>query len=82
MATIRHIKYIGYSALILLIYFIALYLIESYYTNPNHEVVHVPLAILAMGLMIVSGGFVFLGILLHALNWMFMALHNVLTRRV
>ena len=38
MVTIRHIKYIGFSALILLIYFIALYLIESYYINPNHEI--------------------------------------------
>ena len=55
--------------------------IRDYFTNPDHYVHHVPLAILAAGLMILSSGFVFLGILLHALNWRLRELHNVLTRR-
>lgn len=55
--------------------------IHDYFTDPNHYVRHVPLAILATGLMILSGSCMFLGILLHALNWRFLELHNVLTRR-
>ena len=39
-----------------------------------------PLAILAMGLMLLSAGSVFLGILLHAVNWRFKELHNVMVR--
>ena len=41
-----------------------------------------PLAILATGLMLLSAGSVFLGIILHAMNWRFKELHNVLTQRV
>ena len=55
--------------------------IHDYFTEPDHYVHHLPLAVLAVGLMILSGGFVFLGILLHSLNWRFKELHNVLTRR-
>ena len=55
--------------------------IHDYFTDPNHYVRHVPLAILGAGLMIVSAGCGFLGILLHALNWRFLELHNVLTRQ-
>jgi len=55
--------------------------IHDYISRPDHYVVHVPLAILATGLMILSGGCIFLGILLHALNWRFLELHNVMTRR-
>jgi hypothetical protein len=55
--------------------------IHDYFTDPNHYVRHVPLAILATGLIIMSGSCIFLGILLHALNWRFLELHNVLTRR-
>jgi len=44
------------------------------------EVPHLPLAILATGLMLLSAGSVFLGILLHAINWRFRELHNVVTR--
>jgi len=54
--------------------------IHDYFTDPNHYVHHVPLAILASGLMILSGGSIFLGILLHAINWRLMEMHNVLTR--
>ncbi len=55
--------------------------IHDYISRPDHYVEHVPLAILATGLMILSGGCIFLGILLHALNWRFLELHNVMTRR-
>ena len=54
--------------------------VYDYMTVPGHYVHHVPLAILASGLMILSAGSVFLGILLHAVNWRFRELHNVLTR--
>lgn len=55
--------------------------IHDYLTDPNHHVRHLPLAVLATGLIILSAGFVFLGILLHSLNWRFRELHNVLTRK-
>jgi hypothetical protein len=53
----------------------------DYVTDPNHYVRHVPLAILATGMVVLSGMWVFLGILLHALNWRFKELHSVITRR-
>ncbi len=55
--------------------------IHEYITAPDHYISHVPLAILATGLIILSCGSIFLGILLHSLNWRFLELHNVLTRR-
>jgi glycosyltransferase involved in cell wall biosynthesis len=55
--------------------------IHDYITEPQHYVRHVPLAILATGLVILSAGCFFLGILLHAINWRFRELHNVLTRK-
>jgi hypothetical protein len=54
--------------------------IHDYLTDPNHFVRHVPLAILATGLIVLAAGCLFLGILLHALNWRLMEMHNVLTR--
>ena len=45
------------------------------------EVKKFPLAILATGLMLLAFGNVFLGILLHAINWRFEELHNVLVRK-
>ncbi len=54
--------------------------IRDYFTEPDHAVYHIPLAILATGLVIISGVCVFLGILLHAINWRFRELHSVLTR--
>ena len=44
------------------------------------EVRRFPLAILATGLMILAFGSVLLGVLLHAVNWRFKELHNVLVR--
>jgi glycosyltransferase involved in cell wall biosynthesis len=41
---------------------------------------HVPLAILATGLMLLSALSVFTGLILHAVNWRFKELHNVLVR--
>lgn len=55
--------------------------VHDYLTDPNHHVRHFPLAILATGLVILSAGFTFLGILLHVLNWRLLELHNVLTRK-
>jgi len=55
--------------------------INDYISDPNHYVSHVPLAILAVGLVILGTGSILLGILLHAINWRLMELHNVLTRR-
>jgi len=47
----------------------------------HRYVYHVPLAILATGLVLLSAGSVFLGVLLHAINWRFKELHNVMIRR-
>ena len=44
------------------------------------RVPHFPLAILATGLMILSAICVFMGVLLHAINWRFKELHNVMVR--
>lgn len=55
--------------------------ILDYLTEPGHYVRHLPLAVLAVGLVILSAGCFFLGLLLHAINWRFMELHNVLTRK-
>jgi len=55
--------------------------VHDYITDPNHYVHHVPLAILATGLVLLSAGCAFLGIMLHAVNVRFSELHNVLTRR-
>jgi glycosyltransferase involved in cell wall biosynthesis len=55
--------------------------VHDYLTSPNHFVSHIPLAILAVGLVTLSAGCIFLGILLHAINWRFLELHNVLTRK-
>jgi len=51
------------------------------YLRPGHYVYHVPMAILATGLILLGAGSAFLGILLHAINWRFKELHNVMTRR-
>ena len=44
------------------------------------KVPHFPLAILATGLMLLAAGSVFLGLLLHAINWRLKEMHNVLVR--
>jgi glycosyltransferase involved in cell wall biosynthesis len=54
--------------------------VHDYFTEPNHYVHHVPMAILAAGFVILSAGCISLGILLHAINWRLLELHNVLTR--
>jgi len=51
--------------------------IQSGYT----EVRRFPLAILATGLVLLSSLMVFLGVILHAVNWRFKELHNVMVRR-
>ncbi len=51
--------------------------IDSGYT----EVKRIPLAVLATGLMILAFSSTFLGVLLHAINWRFIELHNIITRQ-
>ena len=52
--------------------------IQDYVTTG--KVARFPRAILATGLMILSALSVFLGLLLHAINWRLKELHNVITR--
>ena len=54
--------------------------VMDYLRDPQHYVRHVPLAILAMGLVLLAAGCVFLGLLLHAINWRFKELHNIAVR--
>lgn len=54
--------------------------INDYLTTPNHYVSHLPLAVLAMGLVVVGILNCFLGIFLHSLNWRFREFHDVMTR--
>jgi hypothetical protein len=53
--------------------------IHDYFTDPNHYVHHVPLAVLAAATILLAVGNLFPGILL--VNWRFKELHNVLVRR-
>lgn len=72
----------GLGLLLMILGFLAGILpIHDYFTEPDHNVRHVPLAILATGLITLSAGCLFLGILLHAVNWRFRELHSVLTRK-
>jgi glycosyltransferase involved in cell wall biosynthesis len=54
--------------------------LRDYLTDPQHFVRHVPLAILATGLVILAAGSLFVGVVLHAVNWRLMELHSVITR--
>jgi len=49
-------------------------------THPTGFVRHVPLAILAASLMLLSAGSFVVGLILHAMNWRFKELHNVMVR--
>jgi glycosyltransferase involved in cell wall biosynthesis len=55
--------------------------IHDYFTNENHYVEHVPSAILAASLVLLSWLFMFAGLILHMMNRRFRELHNVLTRK-
>ena len=54
--------------------------VRDYLVNPDHYVEHVPSAILAAGLMMLSFLFIFTGLQLHMINQRFRELHNVLVR--
>jgi glycosyltransferase involved in cell wall biosynthesis len=54
--------------------------IAGYVESGYRQVARFPLAILAVGLVLLSAILVFLGIILHAVNWRFKELHNVLVR--
>jgi glycosyltransferase involved in cell wall biosynthesis len=79
----KPLTFFGAAALVLLA--LALFMgwapINDYLTGPGHYVRHVKLAIVAGALAMLSLGCFFLGILLHAINWRFKELHNVLTRK-
>ena len=79
----KPLTFFGFLGLILLLagLLAGLAPINDYITNPDHYVRHVPLAILATGLIILSAGCFFLGILLHAINWRLRELHNIITRK-
>ena len=55
--------------------------VRDYLVNPDHYVEHVPSAILAAGVMMLSFLFSFTGLLLHVINHRFRELHNILVRR-
>ena len=54
--------------------------VRDYFVNPDHYVEHVPSAILAAGLMMLSSLFTFTGLLLHVINQRFRELHNIAVR--
>jgi glycosyltransferase involved in cell wall biosynthesis len=54
--------------------------VVGYVESGYRQVARFPLAILAVGLVLLSSILVFLGIILHAVNWRFKELHNVLVR--
>ena len=72
----------GFGLLFILLGFLAgLVPIHDYISEPDHYIHHLPLAVLAASLIILGSGCISLGMLLHAINWRFIELHNVLTRR-
>lgn len=52
-----------------------------FFSDPQAPERYVPLAMLSMGLMLVAFGCGLLGVVLHAMNYRMLELHNVLTRR-
>jgi glycosyltransferase involved in cell wall biosynthesis len=80
----RAIKPLTFFGLFAILFFLAgvafgIRPIYDYATTGN--VPHFPSAILATGLMIVAFSFFMLGMVLHAVNWRFKELHNVLIRQ-
>lgn len=55
--------------------------VQDYFINPDHYVEHIPSAILAAGLILLSFLFAFIGLLLHVINHRFKELHNILVRQ-
>lgn len=55
--------------------------LRDYFVDPNHYVAHVPSAILAAGLILLSFLFAFTGLLLHVINYRFRELHTILSRQ-
>ena len=79
---LKPLTFFGGIALVLLVAGIVAGIppIVDYFAGPQHYVRHVPLAILATGLVLLSASFAFLGLMLHAINWRFKELHSVLSR--
>jgi hypothetical protein len=68
-------------ALLALALWAGFYPVRDYLIDPQHYVHHVPLAVLATGLAICAAGCMFLGMILHVMNWHLLQLHNITTRR-
>lgn len=56
--------------------------IHDYYTTPDHYVSHIPLAILASALILLSAICICVGVVLHTLNWRLRELHSVMIRKL
>lgn len=54
--------------------------IYEYFSKENHIITHVPLAILASSIMLLAISCLFMGIMLHTINWRIRDLHSVLIR--
>jgi glycosyltransferase involved in cell wall biosynthesis len=78
--TFKPLTFFGVAALLLFALGLTAGIPPVYGFAATGKVDRFPLAILATGLMILSAGTLFLGIVLHAMNWRFKELHNVLTR--
>ncbi len=79
----KPLTFFGGAGLLLLVLGIAAGIppIYGFIASGYREVRRFPLAILATGLVLLGFGNIFLGILLHAINWRFKELHNVLVRK-
>ena len=77
---IKPLTFFGGVGLFLLACGIAAGIAPIYDYAVHRYVYHVPLAILATGLILLATGSIFLGVLLHAINWRFKELHSVMVR--
>jgi glycosyltransferase involved in cell wall biosynthesis len=80
LRTFKPLTFFGSICLVLLALGLAAGFPPVYELASTGRTDRLPLAVLATGLMILSAGNFFLGIILHAMNWRFKELHNVLTR--
>ena len=83
---VRSIKPLTFFGLVGLAFFAlavaaAVPVVGAYYDGvAGHAVDHWPLAVLAVGLLSIAAASVFLGLLLHAINWRFKELHSIVVR--
>lgn len=77
---IKPLTFFGGLGLVLLALGVAAGLPPALSFLADGHVRHPSLAVLAVGLILLSAGSTFLGILLHAINWRFKELHSILVR--